>query len=46
MVKAGTIDKTKYDALPKVTGTPVIPTNEQTAKMAAELSKTWTKAVG
>jgi hypothetical protein len=29
-----------------VTGTPVIPTNEQTAKMAAELSKTWTKAVG
>jgi putative spermidine/putrescine transport system substrate-binding protein len=46
MVKAGTIDKAKYDALPKVTGTPVIPTNEQTAKMAAELSKTWTKAVG
>jgi len=46
MVKAGTIDQAKYGALPKVTGTPVIPTNDQTTKMAAELAKTWTKAVG
>jgi putative spermidine/putrescine transport system substrate-binding protein len=44
--KAGTIDKAKYDALPKVTGTPVVPTNEQTTKMAADLADTWTKAVG
>jgi putative spermidine/putrescine transport system substrate-binding protein len=46
MAKAGTIDKAKYDALPKVTGTPVVPTNEQTTKMAADLADTWTKAVG
>ena len=46
MVEAGTIDKAKYDALPAVSGTPVIPTNDQTTKMAAELAKTWTKAVG
>jgi len=46
MVSAGTIDKTKYDALPTVSGTPVIPTNEQTEKMAAYLADNWAKAVG
>ncbi|HET8561334.1 MAG TPA: ABC transporter substrate-binding protein [Marmoricola sp.] len=46
MSKAGTIDKAKYDALPKVTGTPVVPTNAQTEKAATYLSKNWTKAVG
>jgi putative spermidine/putrescine transport system substrate-binding protein len=46
MVKAGTIDKAKYDALPAVNGTAVIPTNEQTEKMAAHLSDNWAKAVG
>jgi putative spermidine/putrescine transport system substrate-binding protein len=46
MVKAGTIDQSKYDALPAVSGTPVIPTNEQTTKMAAYLSDNWAKAVG
>src|SRR3954471_14622485 len=40
MVAAGTIDQSKYDALPTVTGTPVIPTNEQTEKMAAYLPPT------
>jgi putative spermidine/putrescine transport system substrate-binding protein len=46
MVKAGTIDKEKYDALPAVSGTPVVPTNEQTEKMAAYLADNWAKAVG
>ena len=46
MVEAGTIDKEKYDALPAVTGEPVIPTNEQTEKMAAYLADNWAKAVG
>jgi putative spermidine/putrescine transport system substrate-binding protein len=46
MVKAGTIDKAKYDALPKVSGKPVIPTNAQTEKMAAYLADNWAKAVG
>ncbi|HEX5089817.1 MAG TPA: ABC transporter substrate-binding protein [Nocardioides sp.] len=46
MVAAGTIDQTKYDALPEVSGTPVIPTNEQTEKMAAYLADNWAKAVG
>jgi len=45
MVKAGTIDKAKYDALPKVTGTPVIPTTEQTTKMSDYLAKNWAAAV-
>jgi putative spermidine/putrescine transport system substrate-binding protein len=46
MVAAGTIDQTKYDALPTVSGTPVIPTNDQTEKMAAYLADNWAKAVG
>jgi len=46
MVAAGTIDQAKYDALPTVSGTPVIPTNEQTEKMAAYLADNWAKAVG
>ncbi len=46
MAKAGTIDKAKYDALPKVSGTPVIPTTEQTAKAADYLSKNWATVVG
>lgn len=46
MVEAGTIDQTRYDALPEVTGEPVIPTNEQTEKMAAYLADNWAKAVG
>jgi putative spermidine/putrescine transport system substrate-binding protein len=46
MVKAGTIDQKLYDALPEVSGTPVIPTDEQTTKMAAYLADNWAKAVG
>jgi putative spermidine/putrescine transport system substrate-binding protein len=46
MVDAGTIDQEKYDALPTVEGTPVIPTNEQTEKMAAYLADNWAKAIG
>ena len=46
MAEAGTIDKAEYDALPKVAGTPVIPTNAQTEKMAAYLADNWAKAVG
>ena len=46
MVEAGTIDKALYDALPPVEGEPIIPTNEQTEKMAAYLADNWAKAVG
>jgi putative spermidine/putrescine transport system substrate-binding protein len=46
MVAAGTIDQEKYDALPTVEGTPVIPTNEQTEAMAAYLAENWAKAIG
>jgi putative spermidine/putrescine transport system substrate-binding protein len=46
MVKAGTIDKKMYDALPKVSGTPIIPTNQQTETMSAYLADNWAKAVG
>jgi putative spermidine/putrescine transport system substrate-binding protein len=45
MVKAGTIDKAKYDALPKVEGTPVLPTTEQTTKLGEYLAKNWSAAV-
>ncbi|RLV48626.1 ABC transporter substrate-binding protein [Nocardioides mangrovicus] len=46
MVKAGTIDSSLYDALPKVEGTAVTPTDDQNTKAAAYLSKNWAKAVG
>jgi putative spermidine/putrescine transport system substrate-binding protein len=46
MVKAGTIDKAAYDALPPVNGQAVTPTVAQTTKAAGYLSKNWAKAVG
>ncbi len=46
MVKSGTIDKAKYDALPKITGTPVTPTEAQNKKAATYLSGNWAKVVG
>ncbi|MCD4536096.1 ABC transporter substrate-binding protein [Nocardioides sp. cx-169] len=46
MVEAGTIDQELYDALPPVGGEPVIPTNEQTEKMAGYLADNWAKAIG
>ena len=46
MLAAGTIDRERYDALPEVSGDPVIPTNEQTEAMAAYLADAWTDVVG
>jgi len=46
MVKAGTIDKKAYDALPPVNGTAVTPTVAQTEKATSYLSQNWAKAVG
>jgi len=46
MVKAGTIDKKAYDALPPVNGTAVTPTIPQTEKATQYLSQNWAKAVG
>ena len=46
MVKAGTIDKAAYDALPPVNGTAVTPTVADTEKATAYLADNWAKAVG
>ena len=46
MVKAGTIDKAAYSALPPVKGEAVTPTVPQTEKAAAYLSDNWAKVVG
>lgn len=46
MAEAGTIDQERYDALPEVSGDPVIPTNEQTEQAAQYLSENWAQAVG
>ncbi len=46
MVKAGTIDKAAYDALPKAEGTPVFLTPAQTDKANAYLTANWAKAIG
>ncbi len=45
MQKAGTLNKTAYDALPKVSGTPVIVSTEQAKKAASVLSSEWSKAI-
>jgi putative spermidine/putrescine transport system substrate-binding protein len=46
MAEEGTIDQELYDALPEVSGDPVIPTNEQTEKAAQYLNENWAQAVG
>ena len=46
MAEAGTIDQELWDALPEVTGDPVIPTNEQTEKAGQYLADNWSKAIG
>jgi putative spermidine/putrescine transport system substrate-binding protein len=46
MAEAGTIDQEAYDALPPVSGDPVVPDNEQTESMAAYLADNWAKAIG
>ena len=45
MAKAGTVDKNLLDALPSVQGTPVVPTDEQTEKMADYLGANWSKVI-
>jgi putative spermidine/putrescine transport system substrate-binding protein len=45
MEQAGTVDKTLLAALPPVTGTPVIATNEQTKKNADFLGANWAAAI-
>ncbi len=45
MAEAGTIDAELWDALPEVTGTPVIPTNEQTEQAGAYLAENWSKVI-
>ncbi len=46
MVKAGTIDKAAYEALPPVNGQAVTPTVPQTEKATAYLSSNWAKTIG
>jgi putative spermidine/putrescine transport system substrate-binding protein len=46
MVKAGTIDKKAYDALPAVEGEPVIVSEDQSAKATKYLASNWAKAIG
>jgi len=46
MDKAGTIDKTAYDALPPVSGTPVFITEDQRAKITDYLNQNWQKEMG
>jgi putative spermidine/putrescine transport system substrate-binding protein len=45
MEKAGTIDKTLLGALPAVVGTPVVPTDAQSKKMADYLGANWSKVI-
>ena len=45
MAEAGTIDQELWDALPQVTGDPVIPTNEQTEKAAKYLADNWSQVI-
>jgi putative spermidine/putrescine transport system substrate-binding protein len=45
MAEAGTIDTALWDALPPITGTPVIPTNDQTTKAAEYLTANWADAI-
>jgi putative spermidine/putrescine transport system substrate-binding protein len=46
MQKAGTIDATAFAALPKVEGTPVFLTDDQTKKAKDYLAANWQKAIG
>ncbi len=46
MTQDGTVDAAAAAALPKVTGTPVIPTTEQTDAAKAILAKQWANAIG
>ncbi|MEV4709624.1 ABC transporter substrate-binding protein [Actinoplanes sp. NPDC049316] len=46
MQKAGTLDKAAFEALPKIEGTPVIPTEAQNTKAKEYLASNWAKAIG
>jgi putative spermidine/putrescine transport system substrate-binding protein len=46
MQKAGTLDATAFAALPKVDGTPVIPTEAQNTAAKTYLTANWAKTVG
>ena len=46
MQKAGTLDATAFAALPKVDGTPVIPTQAQNATAKQYLTANWAKTIG
>ena len=46
MVKAGTIDRAAYDALPAAPHDIVLPTNKQNTSGARYLSENWAKVVG
>ncbi len=46
LVKAGTIDKAAYAALPKAVGAPVFLTKAQNDKANAYLTANWAKAIG
>ncbi|MEP7090071.1 MAG: ABC transporter substrate-binding protein [Nocardioidaceae bacterium] len=46
MVKAGTIDKAAYAALPAVNGSAVTPTVPETEKATTYLSANWAKTIG
>ncbi|GAA2639159.1 ABC transporter substrate-binding protein [Paractinoplanes durhamensis] len=46
MQKAGTIDAAAFAALPKVEGTPVVPTEAQNAKAKEYLTANWAKTIG
>lgn len=45
MAEAGTIDADLWDALPEVSGTPVIPTDPQTTKAGEYLANNWSKVI-
>jgi putative spermidine/putrescine transport system substrate-binding protein len=45
MAEAGTIDAALWEALPEVSGTPVIPTDDQTAKAGEYLAANWSKVI-
>jgi putative spermidine/putrescine transport system substrate-binding protein len=46
MQKAGTIDKAAWDALPAVSGEPVIVTEAQNKKATEYLANNWARAIG
>ncbi|WP_416954102.1 ABC transporter substrate-binding protein [Nocardioides sp. T5] len=45
MAEAGTIDAELWDALPEVTGDPVVPTDDQTVTAGEYLAENWSKAI-